>query len=52
VCGEEGVAAYIQVLVAKLEGTNHLKYLGIDGRIILKVYMQEMDRVWTGMIFL
>jgi hypothetical protein len=33
----------IQGLVRKLEGTDHLKILGIDRRIILKLILHKQD---------
>ena len=49
-CSKCGVG-HIQVLVGKLEGTNHLKVLGIDERIILNGSARNGSS-WTGMIFL
>jgi hypothetical protein len=38
-----------RVLVGKPEGKNHLKELGVDGRLILRWIFRKLDvGVWTG----
>jgi hypothetical protein len=40
-----------KVLVGKLEERDYLGDIGIDGRIILKCALKELDmRVWTGFV--
>ena len=42
-----------RVLVGKPEGKNHLKDLGVDGRIILKLIFRKWDvGIWTASIWL
>jgi len=38
-----------RVLVGKPEGKNHLKELGVDGRLILRWIFRKLDvGLWTG----
>jgi len=41
-----------RILVGKPEGKNHLEYLGIEWRIILKWIFKKLDGAWTGLICL
>jgi hypothetical protein len=42
-----------RVLVEKPDGKNHLGDIGIDGRIILKLFLGKVDGgAWTGLIWL
>jgi hypothetical protein len=37
-------------LVGRPEGRNHLKDLGVDGRLVLKWIFDKLDGAWTGSI--
>jgi hypothetical protein len=40
-----------RILVGRPKGRNHLEYLGVDGRIILKLVFNKWDgESWTGLI--
>jgi hypothetical protein len=41
-----------RILVGEPEGWNRLEYLGVGGRIILKIYVKEDRRAWTRFISL
>jgi hypothetical protein len=42
-----------KVWLGSLKGTDHSVDIGIDGRLILKWILRELDgRVWTGFIWL
>ena len=48
-----GDESCLQSLVGKAEGRNHLKDLGVDGRIILIWIFEKWNRrTWTGSIWL
>jgi hypothetical protein len=41
-----------KILVGRPDGKNHLRDLGIDGRILLKWIFRKWNGAWTGLSWL
>jgi hypothetical protein len=43
---------YSEILKGNLSERDHLEYLSVDGRIILKWTFNKWDWVWSGLVWL
>jgi hypothetical protein len=50
--GEVGGDVYSRYCWGNLRGKNHLEYLDVNGRIILKKISRSVTGIWTGLMWL